>query len=77
MTGVQTCALPNFHHSEDFENLELGIKKNQEDESHELKALYLNPFFEIKNYCVKYFNFMKKKYLNLYTRSFSNEKKYN
>ena len=67
----------SLHHSEDFETLELGIKKNQEDESHELKALYLNPFFEIKNYFVKYFNFMKKKYLNLYTRSFSNEKKYN
>ena len=68
----------SLHHSEDFETLELGIKRNQEDESHELKALYLNPFFEIKNYFVKYFSFMnKKKYLNLYKRSYSNEEKYN
>ena len=35
--------------------------KNTKDKCHELKALYLNPFFEIKNYFVKYFSFMKKK----------------
>ena len=68
----------SLHHSIDFETLELGIKKKQQDESHDLKTLYLNPFFEIKNYFVKYFYFLRKKLnFNLNKRSYSNEKKYN
>ena len=79
--GSEMCIRDRFgslHHSIDFETLELGIKKNQQDESHDLKMLYLNPFFEIKNYFVKNFNFLKKKFnFNLNKRSYSNEKNYN
>ena len=67
----------SLHHSVDFETLNLGIEKNQKDESHDLKTLYLNPFFEIKNYFIKNLNLLRKKfYFNLFKRGYSNEKKY-
>ena len=67
----------SLHHSVDFETLNLGIEKNQKDESHDLKTLYLNPFFEIKNYFIKNLNLLRKKfYFNQFKRSYSNEKKY-
>tara|TARA_B000000557_G_scaffold64376_1_gene50647 strand:- start:736 stop:1755 length:1020 start_codon:yes stop_codon:yes gene_type:complete len=67
----------SLHHSVDFETLKLGIEKNQKDESHDLTTLYLNPFFEIKNYFIKNLNLLRKKfYFNLFKRSYSNEKKY-
>ena len=67
----------SLHHSVDFETLNLGIEKNQTDESHDLKTLYLNPFFEIKNYFIKNLNLLRKKfYFNQFNRSYSNEKKY-
>ena len=43
----------SLHHSVEFETLELGIEKNQKDESHNLKDLYINPIIEIKNYFLK------------------------
>ena len=43
----------SLHHSVEFDTLELGIEKNQKDESHDLKYLYINPFVEIKNYLFK------------------------
>jgi len=51
----------SLHHSEEFENLKLGIEENQMDDSHDLKALYLNPFIEINNYFYKRFNKLKNK----------------
>ena len=67
----------SLHHSVDFEILHLGIKKNQKDESHDLKTLYLNPFFEIKNYFFKYFTLLRKFFYSyIFKRSYSNEEKY-
>ena len=67
----------SLHHSVDFETLNLGIEKNQTDESHDLKTLYLSPFFEIKNFFIKNLNLLRKKfYFNLFKRGYSNEKKY-
>ena len=43
----------SLHHSVEYETLELGIEKNQKDETHNLKDLYINPFIEIKNYFLK------------------------
>ena len=43
----------SLHHSIEFDNLELGIEKNQNEQSHSLKNLYLNPFVEIKVFIFK------------------------
>ncbi len=51
----------SLHHSEEFDTLKLGIEKNQMDDSHDLKTLYLNPFIEIKHYFYKRFNKLKNK----------------
>ena len=61
----------SLHHSVDFDTLELGIEKNQKDESHNLKDLYINPFIEIKNYFLKNFRKIKNKVylINLKWRS--------
>ena len=53
----------SLHHSVEFDTLELGISKNQKDETHNLKDLYLNPFIEIKNYIFKNFKKLKNKFL--------------
>ena len=55
----------------EFDTLELGIEKNQKDESHNLKDLYINPFIEIKNYFLKNFRKIKNKVylINLKWRS--------
>ena len=49
----------SLHHSIEYDTLELGIEKNQTEESHYLKNLYLNPFFEIKDYFLKKFKNFK------------------
>ena len=54
----------SLHHSVEFDTLELGISKNQKDETHNLKDLYLNPFIEIKNYIFKNFKKLKNKFLS-------------
>ena len=61
----------SLHHSVEFDTLELGIEKNQKDESHNLKDLYINPFIEIKNYFLKNFRKIKNKVylINLKWRS--------
>ena len=61
----------SLHHSVEFDTLELGIEKNQKDESHDLKYLYINPFVEIKNYFFKKFLKIKNKIysINLKWRS--------
>ena len=51
----------SLHHSEEFDTLKLGIEKNQMEDSHDLKTLYLNPFIEIKHYFNKRFNKLKNK----------------
>ena len=51
----------SLHHSTEFDTLKLGIEKNQMDHSHDLKALYLNPFIEIKNYFYTRFKKLKNK----------------
>ena len=43
----------SLHHSIEFEDLELGIKKNQSEDSHSLTSLYIGPFIEIKDFFVK------------------------
>ena len=55
--AVWDWAFGSLHHSVEFETLKLGIEKNQKDESHNLKDLYIKPFVEIKNY---FFNKLKK-----------------
>ena len=61
----------SLHHSVEFETLELGIEKNQKDESHNLKDLYISPFIEIKNYFLRKFLKIKLKFssINLKRRS--------
>ncbi len=51
----------SLHHSVEYETLELGIEKNQKDETHNLKDLYINPFIEIKNYFLRRFKKLKHK----------------
>ena len=43
----------SLHHSIEFDDLELGIEKNQKETSHSLWHLYLNPFVEIKVFILK------------------------
>ena len=51
----------SLHHSVEYETLELGIEKNQKDETHNLKDLYINPFIEIKNYFLRRLKKIKNK----------------
>ena len=51
----------SLHHSVEYETLELGIEKNQKDETHNLKDLYISPFIEIKNYFLRKFKKLKNK----------------
>ena len=51
----------SLHHSVEYEVLELGIEKNQKDETHNLKDLYINPFIEIKNYFLRRLKKIKNK----------------
>ncbi len=53
----------SLHHSVEYETLELGIEKNQKDESHNLRQLYINPFIEIKNYVLRKYKKLKNKIL--------------
>ena len=55
----------SLHHSVEFETLELGIEKNQKDESHNLKDLYISPFIEIKNYFLRKFLKIKLKFSSI------------
>ena len=63
----------SLNHSVEFETLQLGIEKNQTDESHNLTALYINPFIEIRNYFLKKFKKLKNKIysINLKRRLFN------
>ncbi len=63
----------SLHHSVDYETLELGIEKNQKDETHNLKELYINPFIEIKNYFLKRLKTLKNKIysINIKRRTFN------
>jgi len=63
----------SLNHSVEFETLKLGIEKNQTDDSHNLTALYINPFIEIKNYFLKKFKKLKNKIysINLKRRLFN------
>ena len=51
----------SLHHSVEYETLELGIEKNQKDETHNLKDLYINPFIEINNYFLRRLKKLKNK----------------
>ena len=51
----------SLHHSVEYETLELGIEKNQKDQTHNLKDLYINPFIEIKNYISRKLKKLKNK----------------
>ena len=55
----------SLHHSIEYETLKLGIEKNQNEDSHDLKTLYINPFLEIRNYFFKLLKIMKFKIFNL------------
>ncbi len=43
----------SFHHSEDTDNLTLGIEKNPSNFTHNLSNLYLKPFLEIYKIIIK------------------------
>ena len=62
----------SLHHSIEFESLQLGISKDN-NESHNLKELYLNPFFEIKNYVNIKFIKLQNKIYNLKKKRLYNE----
>jgi len=53
----------SLHHSAEYETLELGLEKNQNNESHNLKDLYINPFIEIVNYLRTKYKKLKNKIL--------------
>tara|TARA_Y100000768_G_scaffold335524_1_gene276769 strand:- start:245 stop:763 length:519 start_codon:yes stop_codon:yes gene_type:complete len=63
----------SLHHSVEYETLELGIEKNQKDETHNLKDLYINPFIEIKNYISRRLKKLKNKInsINIKKENFS------
>ena len=59
----------SLHHSIEFENLELGIEKNQKENSHSLSSLYIGPFIEIKNFIIKKFLKNKSKFIELFSKT--------
>ena len=63
----------SLHHSVEYETLELGIEKNQKDDTHNLKDLYINPFIEIKNYISRRLKKLKNKInsINIKKENFS------
>ena len=58
----------SLHHSIEFDELELGIKKNQDKKSHSLVSLYLGPFVEIKSFLIKKFIKIKIKFNAIFSK---------
>ena len=68
----------SLHHSIEFENLELGIEKNQKENSHSLSSLYIGPFIEIKNFIIKKLLKIKSKIIEFFVkRRLVNDNKFN
>ena len=59
----------SLHHSIEFENLQIGIKKNQIENSHSLSSLYVGPLIEINNFIIKKFLKTKSKFIELFSKT--------
>ena len=64
----------SLHHSVEFDEIKLGIKKNKDEEIHNLKILYLQPIIEINNRITSNIKKLKTKLINfLLKRKYANE----